>query len=74
MADAERDEVRKALGSLPEQYRIPLVMRYEGELSYDQIAATMGLKRNHVATLIFRAKRELRKALQNRTGRKEPRR
>ncbi len=63
LADAGREEVRAVLASLPEQYRIPLAMRYEGELSYDQIAAAMGLKRNHVATLIFRAKRELRNAL-----------
>jgi RNA polymerase sigma-70 factor, ECF subfamily len=60
LAEAGRDEVRQALAALPEQYRIPLVMRYEGELSYDQIAESLGLKRNHVATLIFRAKREMR--------------
>ncbi len=63
LADAGRDEVRAALASLAEQYRIPLVLRYDSELSYDEIAATMGLKRNHVATLIFRAKKELRTAL-----------
>lgn len=63
VAEAGRDEVRQALAALPEQYRIPLVLRYDSELSYDEIAATMGLKRNHVATLIFRAKKELRGAL-----------
>jgi len=63
LAEAGRDEVRQALAALPEQYRIPLVMRYEGELSYDQIAESLGLKRNHVATLIFRAKREMRALL-----------
>ena len=65
LAEAGREEVRTALAALPEQYRIPLVMRYEGELSYDAIAASLGLKRNHVATLIFRAKRELRTLLSN---------
>jgi len=65
LAEAGRDEVRQALAALPQQYRIPLAMRYEGELSYDQIAASLGLKRNHVATLIFRAKREMRALLDN---------
>lgn len=64
IAEAGREEVRIALAALPDQYRVPLVLRYDSELSYDEIAATMGLKRNHVATLIFRAKRELRTALQ----------
>src|SRR5258708_9310720 len=63
LAEAGRDEVRAALASLSEQYRIPLVLRYDSELSYEEIAATMGLKRNHVATLIFRAKKDLRAAL-----------
>jgi RNA polymerase sigma-70 factor (ECF subfamily) len=63
VADAGRAEVRQALAALSDQYRIPLVLRYDSELSYDEIAATMGLKRNHVATLIFRAKKELRSEL-----------
>jgi RNA polymerase sigma-70 factor (ECF subfamily) len=73
LAEAGRDEVRQALGALPEQYRIPLVMRYEGELSYDQIAESLGLKRNHVATLIFRAKREMRGLLAGSTAGSPPR-
>ena len=63
IADAAREEVRQALAALPDQYRIPLALRYDSEMSYEDIAATMGLKRNHVATLIFRAKKELRGTL-----------
>jgi DNA-directed RNA polymerase specialized sigma24 family protein len=33
-------------------------------MSYDEIAATLGLGRNHVATLIFRGKQQLRSKLQ----------
>jgi RNA polymerase sigma-70 factor (ECF subfamily) len=58
-----RNEVRKAVGALPERYRLPLALRYYNELSYDEIAATLDLTRAHVATLIFRAKQELRRAL-----------
>jgi len=58
-----RDQVRRAVAALPERYRLPLTLRYYNELSYDEIAATLELTRAHVATLIFRAKQELRQAL-----------
>ena len=56
-------ELKKALDKLPERYRIVLTLRYQSEMSYDEIAASLGLKRNLVATLIYRAKAELREAL-----------
>ncbi len=59
----ERTQVRDAIARLPENYRLPLVLRYYGELSYDEIAQQLGLQRNYVATLIFRAKQELRRQL-----------
>jgi RNA polymerase sigma-70 factor (ECF subfamily) len=62
---AERgDDIRTALGQLPEKYRVPLVLAYFNELSYDEIARTLGLSRNGVATLIFRAKQQLRQKLE----------
>jgi len=63
LLDERREELREALAALPDQYRVPLALRYYGELSYEQIAAELELKRNHVATLIFRAKHELRRRL-----------
>jgi RNA polymerase sigma-70 factor, ECF subfamily len=60
---AERLQVQAAIGRLPENYRVPLVMRYYTELSYDEIGQQLGLQRNHVAALIFRAKQELRRKL-----------
>ncbi len=63
LADERRDSLRTTLAELPGSYRIPLALRYYAELSYDEIAAQLGLKRNHVATLIFRAKQELRRRL-----------
>lgn len=66
---AERNaEVRDAISRLPEKYRLPLVLRYYSDLSYDEIARQLGLKRPTVATLIFRAKQELRLALASREG------
>ena len=61
---AERGEaVRRALVELPDKLRIPLVLTYYNELSYDEVASTLGLKRAHVATLLFRGKQELRRKL-----------
>ena len=58
-----RRRVRRAIAGLPERYRQVLVMRYYGELAYEEIAAGLDLKRNHVAVLIHRAKQRLRQAL-----------
>ena len=63
----ERAQVRDAIARLPENYRVPLVLRYYGELSYDEIAQQLGLQRNYVAALIFRAKQELRRKLAHRS-------
>ncbi len=63
MVEERGEEVRQAVARLPEQYRVPLTLRYYSELSYDEIAAQLGLNRSHVATLIFRAKQELRRML-----------
>jgi len=56
-------DVRAALAGLPDKYRVPLVMAYYNEWTYDQIAETLGLHRNHVATLIYRGKQQMREIL-----------
>jgi RNA polymerase sigma-70 factor (ECF subfamily) len=66
-----RDEVRNAITALPERYRLPLTLRYYNEMTYDEIAAALGLTRAHIATLIFRAKKELRHAMGRRRERTE---
>jgi RNA polymerase sigma-70 factor, ECF subfamily len=63
----ERAQVRDSIARLPENYRLPLVLRYYGELSYDEIAQELGLERNYVGALIFRAKQELRRRLAHRS-------
>ena len=67
MSKEERAQVRDAIARLPENYRLPLSLRYYGELSYDEIAQHLDLQRNYVATLIFRAKQELRRKLAHRS-------
>jgi RNA polymerase sigma-70 factor (ECF subfamily) len=63
----ERAKVRDTIARLPENYRVPLVLRYYSELSYDEIAQQLDLDRNYVAALIFRAKQELRRRLPHRS-------
>jgi RNA polymerase sigma-70 factor (ECF subfamily) len=60
---AERVQLQASISRLPENYRVPLVLRYYSELSYDEIGQQLNLQRNHVAALIFRAKQELRRKL-----------
>jgi RNA polymerase sigma-70 factor, ECF subfamily len=62
-----REQVRGAIARLPENYRVPLVLRYYSELSYDEIAQQLDLKRDYVAALLFRAKQELRRKLGHRS-------
>jgi RNA polymerase sigma-70 factor, ECF subfamily len=63
LANEQGQVVRQALGALPEKFRIPLVLAYYNEYSYDQIASVMKIPRNTVATLLFRGKQLLREKL-----------
>lgn len=63
MAQEERVVVMAAVAALPEQYRVPLTLRYYAEMSYEEIAGRLGLTRQQVATSLFRARRRLRRAL-----------
>jgi RNA polymerase sigma-70 factor (ECF subfamily) len=63
LAEEGQDRVRAGLAQLPDRYRVVLVLRYYGELGYEEIAAQLGLTRNHVAILIFRGKQALRRLL-----------
>jgi RNA polymerase sigma-70 factor (ECF subfamily) len=64
VADGERDDaLRAAIGALPEKHRLPLVLAYFNDMSYDEIAAALDISRNHVGVLLLRAKKMLRRAL-----------
>jgi RNA polymerase sigma-70 factor, ECF subfamily len=60
------DVVRDAIFALPERYLVPLVMRYFSDLSYNEIARTLGTSKANVGLLIFRAKQQLRSILAGR--------
>jgi RNA polymerase sigma-70 factor (ECF subfamily) len=64
---AERQEiaerVRRAVAELPPAYRVVLTLRYNEELSYEDIARILELPLNTVRTHLFRAKALLRARL-----------
>jgi RNA polymerase sigma-70 factor, ECF subfamily len=70
LAEERRAALDAAIAALPEPQRIPLVLRYRGEMSYDEIAERLDSTRQRVAVSLFRAKQSLRRALLS--GRPEP--
>jgi RNA polymerase sigma-70 factor (ECF subfamily) len=63
LLDARQEEIRAANATLPARQREALALKELEELSYDEIAASMGMNRNSVAQLISRARINLRDAL-----------
>jgi RNA polymerase sigma-70 factor (ECF subfamily) len=61
-AEARR-QLLAAIEAQPDLYRAPLVLRYFADLDYGEIAEILGVSRNQVATLLFRARRLLREVL-----------
>lgn len=60
---ADSEAVTQAVEALPEQYRLPIVLAYYSDASYDEIADTLGITTNHVGVLLLRGKKKLRQQL-----------
>jgi RNA polymerase sigma-70 factor (ECF subfamily) len=61
MEQGERfDRVQQAIDALPERYRLPVVLRYLQEMSYQEIADFIGISRDEVRGVLQRAGRQLR--------------
>ncbi len=58
------EEVRKALDKLGARARMALVMRYYSDMSYDEMADALGVRRAFVGVVLLRARHELRHALE----------
>jgi RNA polymerase sigma-70 factor (ECF subfamily) len=59
-----RSYLHRAIEELDEQYRLLVSLRYQHELSYEEIASTLNLPLGTVKTGLFRAKEQLRRALE----------
>jgi RNA polymerase sigma-70 factor (ECF subfamily) len=57
------ERVRRALARLPVRARMVLVLRYYAEMSYDDIAEALGLRRAFVGVVLLRARHQLRDLL-----------
>ena len=60
--------VRQALARISDRARMALVLRYYAEMSYDEIADTLGLRRAFVGVVLLRARHELREAMSQTAG------
>ncbi len=60
ISSQEADVVNRAVEALPEKYRIPIVLAYFADASYQEIADTLGITPNHVGVLLLRGKQHLR--------------
>ena len=60
-------QVRAALDKLPARARMALVLRYYSDMSYDEIAGALGVRRAFVGVVLLRARHQFREIL---TGRK----
>jgi RNA polymerase sigma-70 factor, ECF subfamily len=68
----EREAIEAALISLPEDFRIPVVLRDVADLDYQEIAATLGVPVGTVKSRIARGRGMLATALAPRPGNDTP--
>ena len=59
-----RSFLHQAIDQLDENYRLLISLRYQSELSYEEIATTLNLPLGTVKTGLFRAKEQLRRTLE----------
>lgn len=59
-----RSYLHEAIDHLDENYRLLISLRYQNELSYEEIATMLNLPLGTVKTGLFRAKEQLRRALE----------
>lgn len=62
-AREQRSTLHHAIEQLPDNYRLLVSLRYQQELSYEEIAAVVNLPLGTVKTGLFRAKERLRQRL-----------
>jgi RNA polymerase sigma-70 factor (ECF subfamily) len=63
------ETMTEALGLLPHKQRAALMLRVRDELSYQEIAEILGVTRASVESLMFRARKRLRRLIRNRGAR-----
>lgn len=63
IANQVKRDLDRAIAKLPEKYRLVVVLRHLNELSYEEIAAVLGIPINTVKTQLFRGREILKQNL-----------
>ena len=63
LSESTSKQVRAGLNKMPPRARMALVMRYYSDMSYDEIAEAIGVRRTFVGVLLLRARHQLREIL-----------
>ena len=63
LVDVSGEVVARALAELPVSYREALTLRYVNELSYDEVAAAIGVTEGNARVRVMRARTALKRAL-----------
>ena len=66
LEESTSQQVRAALARMPARARMALVLRYYSDMSYDEIAEALGVRRAFVGVVLLRARHQLREVLQSR--------
>lgn len=65
MSSFDSEEIREAIGKLPEHHRTVVVLRYLQDFSYNEIAESLNLPLNTVKSYLFRARQQLQSLLRD---------
>ena len=64
ISEEERTLVQKAVGSLPEKYRLPVLLFYMEELKLSEISQVLKIPEGTVKSRLYKAKKVLKKELE----------
>ena len=68
MAAGLSDEIQAALASLPEEFRVPVVLRDVADRTYEEIAGSLGVPVGTVRSRLHRGRRMLRRPGEERSS------
>lgn len=66
LAGEQRDEIQQLVDQLQPEYRMPLILRYWEDYSYEEIAETLNLSVAAVKSRLFRARQQMAKLYSDR--------
>jgi RNA polymerase sigma-70 factor (ECF subfamily) len=64
MAREDEASMNTAIATLPDKYRIPLILAYFNQDTYEEIADQLSISKSHVGILLLRAKKQIREILE----------